>query len=321
MKNNKMLKKITNLILCFVVALAIYAYPAYGAGLPEYSSKIFVTDNANVLSDTVEDYIVDRCNTLRNNVMENKNKEVNVVVLTVDFLPDGYDSEEYAYAVANSWKIGSDKVDGMLILIVPGEYKQWITVSRGLEKYFTGGKLTNILYDYFPDEGFDENYDKAVKGVVDDVMDEMTNIYGSSATSPGNQGGSSGNGYNGYDGYNNYGENPDGGGSFMWVIVIIVVLVVLLGRPRRRYYGGGYGRPRGGFFFGPIFWGGSRPRGPRPPRGPGGPMGGGRGGGGFGGFGGGNGGFGGGRGGGGFGGFGGFGGGGGGFRGGGGGRK
>ena len=327
MKKFNIIKRIMGLILCLTVVLTIYAHPAYASGLPSYSSKIFVTDNAKVLSEAVEDYIVNRCNTLRDNMMNNKNKEVNVLVLTIDFLPDGYDSEEYANAVANDWKIGSSEVDGMLILIVPGEYKQWITVSKGLEKYFTGGELTNIIYDHFPDEGFDENYDNAVKGVVDDVMDEMSNIYGPAATSSDYQGGSSGNGYNGYNNYNSYNSygqpSVGGGGSFMWVIVAIVVLVVLLARPRRRYYGGGYGRPRGGFFFGPMFWGG--PRGPRGPMGggPRGGFGGGPRGGGFGGFGGGHSGFGGGHSGGGHsgGGFGGFGGGGGGFRGGGGGRK
>jgi uncharacterized protein len=309
MRKKNFLNKIIGLVLCMAVVLTIYAYPAYGADLPSYSSKIFVTDNAKVLSEAVEDYIVNRCNTLRNNMWNNKNKEVNVVVLTVDFLPDGYDAEEYAKAVANSWKIGSEDVDGMLILIVPGEYKQWITVSKGLEKYFSGGELTNIIYNHFPDNGFDENYDNAVKGVVDDVMDEMSNIYGSAATSSNNQGSSSGNGYNNHNSYDSFGgsSSRESRGSFIWTIVIIVVLIVLFARPRRRFYGGGYGRPGGGFFFGPIFWGGTRPRGPRGPMG--GP-------GGFGGFGGNGGGF---RGGGG--GFGGFGGGGGGFRGGGGGRK
>jgi len=325
MSKNSILAKISALVLCMLVILTTCTYSVYAADLPKYSSKLYVTDNANVLSEETEDYIVNKCDNLYNNVKNNKNKEVNVAVLTIDFLPDGYDSEEYAYAVANAWKIGSENVDGVLILIVSGEYKQWIAVSKGLERYFSGGELTNIIYEHFPDEGFDEDYDKAVKGVVDDIIDSMENIYGSSAVTTNPQGSNNGNNYNNnYNNYNRYGTSRrGGGGGFMWAIVLIVVLIVLLSRPRRRYYGGGYRRPRGGFFFGPIIFGGPRPRGPRPPRPPrgpggfgGGPRMGGPGGGGFGGFGGG-------RGGGGFGGSGrsGFGGGSGGFRGGGGGRK
>ena len=319
MNKNSILAKISGLVLCMLVILNTCTYSVYAADLPKYSSKLYVTDNANVLSEETENYIVNKCDNLYNNLKNNKKIEVNVAVLTIDFLPDGYDSEEYAYAVANDWGLAAGNAEGVLILIVSGEYKQWIAVSTGLEKKIPAGELTNIIYEHFPDESFDEDYDKAVKGVVDDIMDFMENIYGSSAITTNPQGSNNGNSYN-----NNYNGNWEtsrrSGGSFMWVIVLIVVLIVLLARPRRRYYGGGYRRPRG-FFFGPIIFGGPRPRGPRPPRPPRGPggFGGGPRGGGFGGFGG----FGGGRGGGGFSGGGrsGFGSGGGGFRGGGGGRK
>lgn len=316
MNRNSVLIKISGIVLCMLMILTICNYSVYAADLPKYSSRLYVTDNANVLSEATEDYIVNKCGNLYDNLKNNKKIEVNVAVLTIDFLPDGYDSEEYAYAVANDWGLASGNAEGVLILIVSGEYKQWIAVSTGLEGQLSGGELTNIIYDYFPDEGFDENYDKAVQGVVDDIIDSMENIYGSLTAPSYPQGGSNGNSYNNYNGYGE--TSRGGGGGFMWVIVLIIVFVVLFARPRRRYYGGGYRRPRGGFFFGPIFWGGYRPRGPRPPRGPGGPggFGGGPRGGGFGGFGGG-------RSGGGFSGGGrsGFGGGGGGFRGGGGGRK
>lgn len=169
MNRNSILTKISGLVMSMLMVLTICTHPAYAADLPKYSSKLYVTDNANVLSEETEDYIVAKCGNLYDNLKNNKNIEVNVAVLTIDFLPDGYDSEEYAYAVANEWGLASGDAEGVLILIVAGEYKQWITVSTGLEDKLSGGVLTNIIYDHFPDEGFDGDYDEAVKGVVDDI--------------------------------------------------------------------------------------------------------------------------------------------------------
>lgn len=298
---------------------ALLCVPALAA-VVERSDSFYVADYAGVLSDTTEQNIIGY-----NGVLEKQCDGAQIVVVTINYLSDGLDSQQYALKLMNDWDVGSaDENNGMLLLLVAKEYKGWLMQGYGIKGSFTDDIANEYLNEYFWDYVDADKFDEGVNSLFTQLLYWYQDHYNAPILS-GSAKQDAADGSGGYDysyDYNydySYDYGYDGGSrggarSFSAIVTIIVILVVLsliFGGRRRRYYGGGV-YP----FFIPFFFGsrfrrppgpGPRP-GPRPPSGGrwrgggGGGFGGGGRGGGFGGFGGG--GFGGGigRGGGGFGG-------------------
>lgn len=268
---NKLFSKIKTLMFLLTVSLAftfnnvILANAA--SDIPSPSELLYVTDNANVLSTDVENYIVEQ------NEILYENTGAQIAVLTVNFLPEGYDSETYSYAVFDEWGIGSaEKNNGILILLVPGDGKFWITQGSGLIDSLTTGTIDNIINNYLVEDFDAGKYDQALKNTFNAILDEMDSIYGSSATQPQQPQGSvpnnntnANNSNNNHSSNNNYNNNYDrdffdesDNNFFSDVIMPFIVFIIILlftlrytglfGRRRRRYYGGysdpGIPRPR-----------------------------------------------------------------------------
>lgn len=132
MKNNK--NKFSIIILALLVLLL-----TSGFKLPNASYEFYVYDEANIINDFTENYIIE------------VNKELNqktgaqVVVATVNSLDD-MDINSYATALYEKWKIGSKEYDnGLLILIVPSEGELWIETGYGLEGTLPAGILKRII--------------------------------------------------------------------------------------------------------------------------------------------------------------------------------
>lgn len=132
MKNNK--NKFSIIILALLVLLLTSAFK-----LPDASYEFYVYDEANIINDFTENYIIE------------VNKELNqktgaqVVVATVNSLDD-MDINSYATALYEKWKIGSKEYDnGLLILIVPSEGELWIETGYGLEGTLPAGILKRII--------------------------------------------------------------------------------------------------------------------------------------------------------------------------------
>lgn len=266
------------------------------------AANLYVTDEANVLSNETEDYIVDRVLRLKQACGGE------IAVVTIDFLTNGLDAEEYAYEVINQWGVGdAEENNGTVLLLVPGQGKGWITTGSGIEDELTAGKLESILNTYLWDDFDAGDYDTATVNTVNEVLAWYENYYNVDIDSHSGQTAGAQESFGG--GTSSYvgaaaGAVVVGGAmllltkairfvfAILTIIVVIVIVVTVFGGPRG---------PRGGHRGGGthlFFMGGPRyrpPRGPRPPMGgPRGPMGGGpRPGGRPGGFGGGSGGFGG----------------------------
>ncbi|MDD3429375.1 MAG: TPM domain-containing protein [Oscillospiraceae bacterium] len=168
----KTCKKLLASFLLLIFSVIFIALPISAVTIPQYSSapnELYVTDEANILSGQATNKIIDKC------VKLYEDYGVTLTVVTIDFLPDGYDSEEYAYEIYNSWGVDND---GLLFLVVAGEYKQWIATGNSLTNKISGGELTEIIYEYFPDYNFDEDFDTAILGVVTDVIALAENSYG-----------------------------------------------------------------------------------------------------------------------------------------------
>lgn len=275
------------LALCLVASLA----PSALAAIPKRPENKYVLDSAGVLSSSTEKRII----STNQDLFAECGAEV--VVVAVDFF-GGKSREDYATDLFNQWGIGSsERNNGILLLLGIGEDDYYAQAGYGIEDYFNGGMLGDMLYDYLEEDFAAGDYDAGVRRFFDAVVDELESYYAGSPAAPMEDG--------------RY-EGPASGSSsrsgirvlgiivFALVRIAIVVVVLLLvfrllkgigrgGGPRGGGGGGGFWQ---GMFMGSMmnnhhrrrhYWGPPPPPpppygGPRPPR-PGGF-------GGFGGFGG-----------------------------------
>ena len=291
-------RKLSALLLVFVVSAAALC-PAFAASasLPELPKDQCVVDEANVLSSSTEQTIIQLNNQLQANC-----KGATIGVLTVDYT-GSCTTEEYALQAANAWGIGSSTGNnGVLILLVmetqqyaDGDY--YIATGDGFRNT-TLAKQSSAIAQTMEDQFAAKDYDGAVTTCARNVANTIADIYGVSLS------GSTGNGSTVQPGYQ--GSQSSGGSTLTDILTLVVGAVLLIviirsmayvfaspcgwlwcfGGPRppyrRRGRRGPPPPPPGGYY------GGSR--GPRPPRGGFGGMGGGSfgGGAGRGGFGGGS---------------------------------
>lgn len=300
-------KKALSLLLALALAFCL-AVPALAA-YPDRPENQYVLDEADVLSEETEQEIIAENQDLF------QETGAQIVVVAVDFL-DGEDIDDYAYSLFNIWGIGSqERNNGLLLLLAIGEEDYYAQAGTGMEDYFDGAKLQDMLDEYLEPDFAAREYDAGVEKFFQAALADMESYYANysdeytdSQDSPTYE-----------EDYDTYYEPSFGErmsyffGNLFQRVVSIVVLVLVVGliiavlRGMRggggpRSGGGGGGGFWSGLFLGNMMgrtyrrgWrppppppGGFGPRpGPRPPRG----------GGGFGGFrGGGSGGFGGGAG-------------------------
>lgn len=287
------MKRITALLLALLLLPAL-ALGALAADVPEPSEDFYVYDGAGTLSQSTKDLIINASGPL-----EKYCDGAQIVVVTIDYLPSGYDSEQYANLLFNTWGVGSAQANnGMLLLHVVKEDRGWLAVGAGLTNQISSDSLNSLMDRYFWPSSDAGNYDEAVATLFPHLVDIFAQLYNTNSLY-GGTGTAQGGGQGGYYEDPYYEEDDDFsiGALLAFILVIgLLVLSIISSFGRRRYYGGYYPTF---FFCGP---GPRGPRGPRPPHGPGpggfggggGFRGGGFGGGGFGGGGFGGGGFGGG---------------------------
>ena len=223
------------------------------------SASLYVTDDADILSSDTERYIVDRVGRLKSACGGE------IAVVTIDFLTGGLDSEQYAYEIMNQWGVGdAQKNNGVVLLLVPGEGKGWITAGSGIEDSLTDGRLDTILNTYLWDDFDAGEYDRAAVNTVDAVLDWYEGYYSIDldrvSTSSGAQGVSFGGGQSSHA---SAAAVVVGGVAWfiaaivraiVGLIVVLVIIRLLFSAMRRPGLFFCFGPPRG-------------PRGPRPPRG------------------------------------------------------
>ena len=295
-----------------LTALVPAAFAATKAQLPDLPSSQCVVDDANILSDSTTQTIVDL-----NNQLQSSCNGAQIGVLTVDYTGN-YSTEDYATQAFNAWGIGSaSENNGVLILLVmespiyeDGDY--YVTYGDGFRNT-TLESQASALAQTMEGDFVNRDYSDAVITCANNVADTIADIYGVSL---------SGGSYN--DG--SYAEPDDGPTTFEDVVLgivilfmsLLVMLIIVLfvfrvfiapighavgwnwgpfawgymaGSARRRYRPGPPPPPPGPGFgpgYGPGYGPGPRNDRPRPPRNnnrrpPRPPMGGGFGGGSFGG--------------------------------------
>ena len=256
------MKKLISTGLAVLFLISVLLVPAYA--VVEQSDSYYVADYANILSSDVEQQIINA-----NAKLEQTCDGAQIVVVTIDYLPDNYYADEYARQLFNNWHVGSaDANNGILLLLVTQEAKGWLVTGAGLSNKFTNQEVDDLLNDYFWDYVDDGKYEKAITSVFDQLLNWYENEYNTTLT-PGtsqnyNQSGA-------YETEYQYGPSP-----FVMLVILIVVISLLNSSARRV-------RRRGCDIPCWDWWMICNDRGPRGPRGPRGgpPLFGGFGGGGF----------------------------------------
>ena len=212
-------RKLSALLLVFVVSAAALC-PAFAASasLPELPKDQCVVDEANVLSSSTEQTIIQLNNQLQANC-----KGATIGVLTVDYT-GSCTTEEYALQAANAWGIGSSTGNnGVLILLVmetqqyaDGDY--YIATGDGFRNT-TLAKQSSAIAQTMEDQFAAKDYDGAVTTCARNVANTIADIYGVSLS------GGTGNGSTVQPGYQG---GQSSGGSTLTDILTLVVSVVLL---------------------------------------------------------------------------------------------
>lgn len=224
------MKKIYTVFAALAVFLVLFSNVAIAADLPKPTKNFFVNDFANVISNADEEKMQQQGEALF------KECGAQVVVVTVKSL-NGEDLESYSLNLARSWRIGSDKNDdGILLLLAVDERKVRIEVGYGLEGALPDSKTGRILDTYGVDRFKKNNFSTGLAAVYDSLINE---VYIEKGLDPAD----------GYTPVEDYSLTTKEKVIAYGIIALIVLAFIFTNRGKRKrgfvYYGGGFGG--GGF--------------------------------------------------------------------------
>lgn len=239
------MKKIYTVFAALAVFLVLFSNVAFAADLPKPTKNFFVNDFANVISNADEEKMQQQGEALF------KECGAQVVVVTVKSL-NGEDLESYSLNLARSWRIGSDKNDdGILLLLAVDERKVRIEVGYGLEGAFPDSKTGRILDTYGVDRFKKNDFSTGLAAVYDSLINE---VYIEKGLDPAD----------GYTPVEDYSLTTKEKVITYGIIALIVLAFIFTNRGKRKrgfvYYGGGgfsgSGSSGGGFSGGGGSFGG-----------------------------------------------------------------
>ena len=213
-------KRVSALVLALVVGAAALCPAAFAAAsLPDLPRDQCVVDDANVLSDSTTQTIVDL-----NNQLEQSCNGAQIDVLTVDYTGN-YSTEDYATQAFNAWGIGdAANNNGVLILLVmespiyeDGDY--YVTYGDGFRNTTLESQASAIAQTMENDFAACD-YDGAVTTCANNVADTIASVYGVNLNNGSYDDGSYNNG--------SYAEPDDGPTTFEDVVLGIVILFMSL---------------------------------------------------------------------------------------------
>ncbi len=224
------MKKIYTAFAALAVFLVLFTNVAIAADLPKPTKNFFVNDFANVISNADEEKMQQQGEALF------KECGAQVVVVTVKSL-NGEDLESYSLNLARSWRIGSDKNDdGILLLLAVDERKVRIEVGYGLEGALPDSKTGKILDTYGVDRFKKNDFSTGLAAVYDSLVNE---VYIEKGLDPAD----------GYTPVEDYSLTTKEKVITYGIIALIVLAFIFTNRGKRKrgfvYYGGGFGG--GGF--------------------------------------------------------------------------
>ena len=208
-------KRVSALVLALVVGAAALCPAAFAAAsLPDLPRDQCVVDDANVLSDSTTQTIIDL-----NAQLEQSCNGAQIGVLTVDYTGN-YSTEDYATQAFNAWGIGSaSENNGVLILLVmespiyeDGDY--YVTYGDGFRNT-TLESQASALAQTMEGDFVNRDYSDAVITCANNVADTIASVYGVNLNNGSYDDGS-------------YAEPDDGPTTFGDIVLGIVILFMSL---------------------------------------------------------------------------------------------
>ncbi|MBC8588185.1 TPM domain-containing protein [Paratissierella segnis] len=164
MKNLK--SKYIFIIIAFVIILVSPVY-----ALPKPNNDFYVYDDANILDETTEEYII------TTNTELYQQTGAQIVVTSINDL-EGMDINRYATALFDEWDIGGAQLDnGLLILIVPNEGEIWIEVGYGLEGVLPDSRVKRIIENNIIPYFSQGDYNTGVLSGYEEILDYVESEY------------------------------------------------------------------------------------------------------------------------------------------------
>lgn len=208
-------KRVSALVLALVVGAAALCPAAFAAAsLPDLPRDQCVVDDANILSDSTTQTIIDL-----NAQLEQSCNGAQIGVLTVDYTGN-YSTEDYATQAFNAWGIGSaSENNGVLILLVmespiyeDGDY--YVTYGDGFRNT-TLESQASALAQTMEGDFVNRDYSDAVITCANNVADTIASVYGVNLNNGSYDDGS-------------YAEPDDGPTTFGDIVLGIVILFMSL---------------------------------------------------------------------------------------------
>ena len=161
-----MKKSICYLLLILLLA-GVLPFQTAAAETLEPSSVFYVNDFADVISEDVENEIIEYGRKLE------EQTGTQVVLVTIDFT-NGESMENYSMDLFNKWKIGSEeKNNGLLILLSVGDDDYWAMQGSGLEDTLSSGKISSILNEYLEPDFAAKDYSTGAEKVYGAFIQEL----------------------------------------------------------------------------------------------------------------------------------------------------
>ena len=213
-------KRVSALVLALVVGAAALCPAALAAAsLPDLPKDECVVDDANILSDSTTQTIIDL-----NAQLEQSCNGAQIDVLTVDYTGN-YSTEDYATQAFNAWGIGdATNNNGVLILLVmespiyeDGDY--YVTYGDGFRNT-TLESQASALAQTMENDFAAYDYDGAVTTCANNVASTIASVYGVNLNNGSYDDGSYDDG--------SYAQPDDGPTTFGDIVLGIVILFMSL---------------------------------------------------------------------------------------------
>lgn len=217
------------IIISFVIILSSTVY-----AIPKPSRDFYVYDDANILDETTEEYIV------KTNIELYQQTGAQIVVASINDL-EGMDINRYATALFDEWDIGGKELDnGLLMLIVPEAREIWIEVGYGLEGILPDSRVKRIIENNIIPYFSQGDYSTGVLSGYEEILNYVETEYDIELSSREGQYDNGGN--------TSYSRLPN---TFIIIGIIIFLLIdfiffrgwltfsLLRGLGRGGHYGGG----------------------------------------------------------------------------------
>ena len=159
----------------YILLLIMFIIPFNVFAIVPQSDHLYVTDQAELLTNETADYIIDVSHFLY------QKKKIQYVVLTVDDL-EGMDASEYCDKVFKEYELDRR---GFLILVDSSDAIIRVHIGSELAELFTEDDITNYIDEYFApyiqhndwDKGIKNGYNAFLKVICDEYNLDASEVF------------------------------------------------------------------------------------------------------------------------------------------------